>query len=136
MAAKKKSWQDKYFSRTVPEKKILETSFAGMKPGQLMLISTPQEIDAWIRDLKPGELRTLDELRESLANKHQAEVTCPATTSIFLRIVAELAWEEIQAGASPKDVTPFWRVVEPNSKLALRLSCTKEWLAEMRSTDK
>ncbi len=135
MSSKVKSWSEKYQSRTKVEKKILDKPFAGMKPGQLMLIPTPYEIDSWIREIQKGEFRTIDDMRASLAQKHCADVTCPATTSIFLRIVAELAWEKIQAGASSMDVTPFWRVIEPDSKLALRLSCSPEWIAQMRSSE-
>jgi hypothetical protein len=135
MAKTTKSWRDKYNMRTASETTTLETPFAGMKPGQLMLISTPKEIDDWVRSLKPGEFRTIGDLRTALAMKHHAEVTCPATTSIFLRIVAEVALEEIQAGAAEHAVTPFWRVIEPGSRLASRLSCSNDWIASMRSRE-
>ena len=59
----------------------------------------------------------------------------PASTAIFLRIVAEAAWEALQSGAQLQQVTPFWRIVEPGSKLARKLSVDPAFLSERRDQE-
>lgn len=56
------------------------------------------------------------------------------TTGIFLRIVAEANFEKGQNGASLESIAPFWRVIDPKSALAEKLSFGKEFLEE-RITD-
>ncbi len=130
-----KTWREKYNGRTAPETKRLEVAFAGMKPGQMMLISTPAEIEEWLRSIPSGSTRTVEELRSALAQRHAADVTCPATTGIFLRIVSEIALEELADGKAINQITPFWRVVDPSSPLASRLSCGSEWIRATRDTE-
>jgi hypothetical protein len=38
-------------------------------------------------------------LRRELAQVHGADATCPVSTAIFPRVVAEAAWDDVQAGA-------------------------------------
>jgi hypothetical protein len=49
---------------------------------------------------------------------------------MFIRIAAEAAREKLDAGASPSDVTPFWRVIAPRSPLAKKMLLDDAWLAE------
>jgi hypothetical protein len=49
---------------------------------------------------------------------------------MFIRIAAEAAREKLDAGASPSDVTPFWRVIAPRSPLAQKMELSDTWLAE------
>jgi hypothetical protein len=130
-----KTWREKYSARTAPVTKRLEVAFAGMKPGEMMLISTPAEIEAWVRSIPSGSTRTVGELRSALALRHEADVTCPATTGIFLRIVCEIALEELAEGKPTDQVTPFWRVVDPSGPLASRLSCGSEWIRAAREAE-
>lgn len=58
---------------------------------------------------------TVSEIRRRLAIEFSADVTCPLTTGIFIRIVAEAA-EENRAGGR-KRVTPYWRVVRDDGTL-------------------
>ena len=73
---------------------------------------------------------SIAELRHLLADEHGCAGTCHLTTSIFIRIAAEAAREQLDAGASPADVTPFWRVVAPGSPLAKKMLVDDVWLAE------
>lgn len=129
---KTKSWKDRLNSSNHPEVKTLTFKFAGLSPNTKMLVSTPKEINQWVRSIPQGETRTVSELKQALATGHGADAACPASTMIFLRIVAEVAWDELEEGADPKDVTPFWRIVEPESKLAKKLRCGTEYIARMR----
>jgi hypothetical protein len=116
----RKSWRQKFDNGRKAEVVVLERPFAGLMPGRRLLITTPAEIDTWIRTIPAGRTATVDELRRDLARRHGADATCPMTTGIFLRIVAECANEQAASGAA--DVTPFWRVIEPRSPLARKLS--------------
>jgi len=126
----KKSWQEKLQQPKEAKVVVLEKPWGGMAAGDSMYISTPLELDAAIRLLPPGEVLSIAELRHQLADEHGCAGTCHLTTSIFIRIAAEAAREKLDAGASPADVTPFWRVIAPGSPLATKMLLDDAWLAE------
>ncbi len=115
----KKSLQEKFDARKDAEIVTIDKPMPGLETGSKLLISTPAEIDAWVRAIPAGETRTVADLRRDLAQRHGADSTCALTTGIFLRIVSELALERLAAGEP--EVTPFWRIVEPGSTLAKKL---------------
>jgi hypothetical protein len=80
-----------------------------------MLIPTPRLVDNLIRTVPKGKLLTVSELRRKLAEDFGADVTCPLTTGIFLRIAAEAAEEDRANGR--KKVTAYWRVVKDHGQL-------------------
>ncbi|MBI5058383.1 MGMT family protein [candidate division KSB1 bacterium] len=80
-----------------------------------MLIATPRLVEAKIREVRKGRLTTLSRIRRELAAEQGADSTCPLTTGIFLRIVAEFAEEERAQGMTR--VTPYWRVVKDDGSL-------------------
>src|SRR4030095_2169371 len=84
----------------------------------MMLIPTPQLVDKMVRTIAKGELATVRDVRERLARDFVADVTCPLTTGIFLRIAAEAAEEDRADGR--KRVTPYWRVVKDDGGLNLK----------------
>ena len=114
---KKKTWVEKLIEIKDPQIKRIETGFADIPAGSMMLIATPQLIDQYIREIGFGKRVDSKTLRKDLALDHHADYTCPVTTGIFLRIVAEANFEKLQKGAAIEDITPFWRVIEPNSSL-------------------
>lgn len=118
-----------------PKKIVLDKDFAGIKAGQLMLVGTPQMVDKYVRKIPEGETRTMIRVRNELARRNKCDAMCPVSTSIFMRIVSEAALEAIDAGASPADVTPFWRVVGPGDKIAKKLSVDSEWLSHQRELE-
>jgi hypothetical protein len=92
MPRKPKTWAEK-MDAPPPHIDITEKAFAGIPPGTRLLISSPKEIDAYLRRrTKPGKTLTIPQLRTALARARGAEAICPLTTAIFLRIVAEHAW--------------------------------------------
>ncbi|WP_223789290.1 hypothetical protein [Marinicella meishanensis] len=127
-----KSWTEKLAQAKVPLKKHIDKAFAGMPAGCLMYISTPQEINAFVRQLRPGQLILPKQLRAQLAKDHAADHTCPVTTGIFLRIVAEAALEELAQTQNLSAITPFWRAIDANSPLAKKLSCGPEFIADLQ----
>ena len=100
-----------------------------------MYISTPKEIDTYINNLPRGAKITSKQMREDLAKVNQADYTCPVTTGIFLRIVAEAAYENYNTGKKIDKVTPFWRVVEPKAKLAEKLACGSNFISQQRTLE-
>lgn len=98
-------------------------------------MADPRVVDAVIRATRPGALSTIAELRSELAAQHVADICCPISTSIFVRICAEAALAELEMGRSVQEVTPFWRVVEPNGTLAKKLSCGTDFVTRMRSAE-
>ena len=71
-----------------------------------------------------------------LAKLHGADATCPVSTAIFLRIVAEAAWDEIESGVPVSEVAPFWRVVDPKSPLAKKLRSGGAWIEQQRAAER
>jgi alkylated DNA nucleotide flippase Atl1 len=80
-----------------------------------MLIATPLLVDELVNRIPKGKLATVTQLMGRLARDHQCDTTCPMTTGIFLRIVAETAEEDMAAGK--KRVTPYWRVLKTAGRL-------------------
>ncbi len=119
-----------------PQVEVSTKDFAGIKAGQRMLIPTPQLIDAYIRQIPKGQRVDMATLRQDLALEHGAEVTCPLTTGIFLRIVAEAAYEAYENGKPAKAITPFWRVIDEKSTTAKKLSFGTAFLKEQQQIEK
>lgn len=117
-----KSWQQKLHGNKEPQIEVVEKPFWGMVPGDKMLIPTPLLVDAYIKKIPRGETRTVLQMREELAKAHGATLTCPMTSGIFLRIVAEAAHEELAAGKPKDQVTPFWRIIEPKAPIRKKLT--------------
>lgn len=113
----------------------LDKPFAGLKPGQTIVIATPKDFTAAFKRVPTGKTRTMEAVRASLAKKHKADGTCPLTSGIFARIAAEAALERMAAGAAASEVAPFWRVIDPDSALAKKLSCGPHFIREMRALE-
>ncbi|MCY3982781.1 MAG: hypothetical protein OXC72_11680 [Roseovarius sp.] len=128
-------WTKRFNNPKPPRTVVLEKSFCGIKAGSRMYISSPKDIASYVADIPDGETRAIERMRDELAEKNGAVATCPVTTSIFLRIVSELSLEEMNSGKSKTDVVPFWRVVEPGSKIAGRLPCDDIIIKDFRSME-
>ena len=74
-------------------------------------------------------------LRRELARAHQCDATCPVSTAIFLRVAAEAAIENLQQGTAITDISPFWRVIAPDSTIARKLPVDSAWLAHQRALE-
>jgi hypothetical protein len=136
VARKTKSWAEKMVSGP-PHIDVTDKPFAGIPAGTRLLISSPAAVSAFAkRQLHAGQTMGMPDLRAALAREAGAQATCPLTTSIFVRIAAEAAWDELEAGASLTTVTPFWRVVDPDSALAKKLRCGPQWVAQQRAVER
>lgn len=131
----KKTAREKLAVKKDIKKVLMEKGFGGIKPGETMLVATPQMVDAYIRKIPHGEARSLLELRDDLATTEGCDGTCPMSTSIFVRMVAEAALEDLQDGKSVSEVSPFWRVITSKDKIAKRLNLDPAWIDEQRSLE-
>lgn len=100
-----------------------------------MLIATPKVVDEYIKQIPKGHHTSLQQMRKDLAAEFGADFTCPITSGIFLRIIAELAYEQYQAGTPLKKITPFWRMIDKKAPLAKKLSFGYDFVAEQRQNE-
>ena len=128
--AMKKTWLDKLNETKEPKIKRIDIDFADIPAGSNMFIATPKIIDKYIQEIGVGKRVDTKTLRKDLALAHNADYTCPVTTGIFLRIVAEANYEKLQQGKHVKEITPFWRVIEPKSVLAKKLTFGQDFLLQ------
>lgn len=129
------TWGQQVAAERAPESMRLASDFAGLRAGTLRFVPTPQLVDAYLRAVPRGETRTMARLREDLALAHACEAACPVSTALFLRMVAEAAWEEIGAGRPADEVAPFWRVVTPDSPVGRRLTVDPDWIRHRRALE-
>ena len=128
-----KSWKEKLNIDRSFVVKRLDKNFSDMKVGENMLIATPKIIDEYIKQIPKGVDINIKTLRNDLALTYNADTTCPVTTGIFLRIVSEAAYEDLLNGE--KNITPFWRVVDHESKTASKLACGINFIKKRRSEE-
>lgn len=133
--ATRKTWADKMKTPAAPEVKRTEKAFTDIPEHSMMLIPTPVIIDEYIRQIPKGKTVDVATLRNDLAMENHADKTCPLTTGIFLRIVAEAAWEEHLKGKAVKNITPFWRVIDERSKVAAKLACGVDAVKDLRKKE-
>jgi len=85
------------------------------REGERMLIPRPLDVDAAMRAVRKGQVRTMGALRSELARAAGAESACPLCTGIFVRLAAEAAEEDRRAGRAR--LTPYWRIVRDDGSL-------------------
>src|SRR5438105_2086339 len=98
MMKTRKSWREKLDNPNLPKVVAIPPRMQKRFGTGTMLVPSPREVDAFIRTVRKGRVTTVHRIREFLAAKHLADVTCPLTTGIFVRIAAEAAAEEARSG--------------------------------------
>lgn len=114
--ARKKTWTEKlHDSKDLP--KVVEITGAAIKSwGEgTCVVPAPVEVDQLMRQVRKGKITTIRELRQALAEHHQADMACPITTGIFSWIAAHAAVEAEEQGT--KRVTPWWRTLKTGGEL-------------------
>lgn len=110
----KKSWREKLAdSKDLPK---------------TMVIPSPREVDALMKQVPKGRLVNIAELRAALAAKHKVQISCPMTTGIFSWIAAHAAAEAEAAGE--KAFTPFWRTLKTGGEINPKYPGGAEGVAE------
>ncbi len=129
-------WRRRFDKAGPPKTVVLETDFAGIKAGSTLYIGSPGVFANYIARIPSGETRTVERVRNELARRNGAQATCPVTTAIYLKVVAEVAIAELVAGKPRTSVVPFWRVIEPGSRIAARLSCDSAMIGTYRALER
>ncbi len=111
----RKTWREKMDNPDLPKVVDIPPNMQNRFGNGTMLLPSPVEVDAQIRTVRNGSLITVTQIRETLALKYEADVTCPLVTGIFVRISAEAAEEDAAAGKTK--ITPYWRVVKDDGSL-------------------
>jgi hypothetical protein len=116
MSKAKKTWQDKLAdSKGFPQVYPIDPSKSLRWGKGTFVIPAPLEVDGLMRQVPPGGLTTVDDIRKSLALKHGATIACPLTTGIFAWIAAHAAAErEADGDVHP---TPYWRTLKSKGEL-------------------
>ncbi|MBI4962818.1 MAG: MGMT family protein [Desulfomonile tiedjei] len=109
MKNSRKPWAEKL--RPDMEPKTVEAP----RGGGIMLVPTPMLVAEEIKKVPFGDVVAVDELRQRLAARFQADLTCPLTTGIFINIIAGATEEDLAKGAAI--TAPYWRVVKKNGLL-------------------
>jgi hypothetical protein len=120
VASKKKTWREKLHIDRKPEiGDIVRPPHLKQYGAGKMLIPTPLQVDAIIREIPVGEIKKLKDLGDDLARRSGADMSCPMCMGIFWRIAAGAAEEDRLEGR--KDLTPYWRVIKSDGKLNEKL---------------
>ena len=130
-----KSWVEKRDIDKECQVKTNPKNFADIPAGAKMLIPTPKIVDKLVKRIPDGSFLYLKQIRKKLADDYNAEMTCPVVTGISMRILSEAAFEEYQMHKDIERITPFWRIVEPDSKLAGKLACGIDFIIERQTQE-
>lgn len=115
-AKARKTWREKLADdKNLPRVIQLSGEAAKRWGGTTMVIPAPREISALMRQIPPGRVTTINELRAAAAHQHRTETACPITTGIFAWISAHAAEESAATGE--KEITPWWRTLKNGGEL-------------------
>lgn len=103
--------------------------------GGAMVVSSPAEVDAFVRRLEPGQVATLDALRAAIARRHGVAVACPVSTAIFLNMCARAAEERRAMGTPAVALTPWWRMLRKGGFLNPKFPGGTDRQAELLALD-
>jgi len=75
-----------------------------------VVIPKPTEVDELMRKVPRVKITTINHIRQVLAERHGATISCPITAGIFANIAAHAAEEQKQHGK--EETTPYWRTLK------------------------
>lgn len=128
-------WHQRFAEAKPARTVVLHPDFAGITAGTTMFIGSPGVIANYVARIPKGETRSIERLRNELARQHGAQASCPVTTAIYLRTVAEVALRDLADGRPLEAVIPFWRVIAPDSKIGRKLSCDSAMIEHYRQLE-
>jgi len=130
-----KSWAEKLNGAKPAHVSVLDKPMGGLAKGDRIFIATPLMVRDYMKSIRKGKTKTAAEMRDEFARANEAKGTCPITSSIFARIAAEAALDEMAAGRPAEKITPFWRLIDPKSPIAKKLSCGSAYIEKMRKAE-
>lgn len=129
------SWAERLQVSTETEVRPVPPGRKGAGPGKTMLFPSAQLVNDTIRAIPEGQSVTPKELRSVLARRHGASLTCPVTTTMMLRLVAEVANESHRNGASLADITAIWRVLDRKASALRKLTFDPAYILDQRAKE-
>jgi hypothetical protein len=127
-----KSWRQKLYPGVEPHVSVIDKPMCGFPAGSKLFVATPPVVKRYMEEVPMGQSRTTSQMRQELAKRHGADGTCSLTAGIAVRIAAEAALEDPDDGVPENRITPFWRLVDPESGIAKTLSCGVEFVRVRR----
>lgn len=114
----KKTLSDKFYTDS-SKLTVLDKDMWGAAAGSKLYISSAVEIANFIKQLPAGQPPIgLPELRTRLAAQHQADLTCPLTSSIFTRVAIDYWLEDTDR---LNGELPFERLIGPKEPIFKKL---------------
>jgi alkylated DNA nucleotide flippase Atl1 len=111
----RKTWREKMHNPDLPKVVDIPEKMEKRFGSGTLLIPAPVDVEDEIRAIRKGTVRTVGQIRRDLAARYGTTTACPLVTGIFVRISAEAAEEDAQAGK--KRIAPYWRVVKDDGAL-------------------
>ena len=109
-------WRDRLAAyKHVPQVKPIPQPLQKRLGEGLIVVPSPQEVDAVMRRIPAGQLMTVRAIAAELAAGHGAQAGCVVTTGIFATLVARAADEAEQAGEGL--AAPYWRTLKADGSL-------------------
>jgi hypothetical protein len=130
-----KTWAEKYKQSKKVIIKTIDRNFADITIGETLVLPTTQIIDDYIRAIPKGEQKTIAEFRTETAKKFNVQKTCPVMTNMNLKIVAELAAENLGNQNAIETVSPFWRLIKPQDPITSKLSFSDDFISQLRQEE-
>ncbi|MBS58025.1 MAG: hypothetical protein CL735_04615 [Chloroflexi bacterium] len=112
--------------------KTIEKNFSDLKAGEKMLISSPEKIADYIKNIPKGSQKNTKQMRLDLAKEMNADNTCPVTTGIFLRVAIQ---DHLEDHRIIDESLPFWRVIDENHRIVDKLGLSKEEIVSLREKE-
>ena len=131
-----KTWAEKMKGSKAPHIAVIDKPMSGLLPGQKLLVASPELVKDYIAGIPSGTTRTIAAMRDEMARAKGADATCAMSAGIFVRIVAEAALEELRSGRKLAQIAPFWRLIDPESATARKLTCGPEFIREQRGMER
>ncbi len=130
------TWADKLAAFDQIDIRPVAEGRPGLTAGALMLYPSARMLNEAIQAIPAGQSVSPKELRARLARQYDVTYTCPVTTTLMLRVVAEAANEALVDGVSLDDVTPVWRVLSRSDSAMRKLTFDPEWILEQRKRER
>jgi len=107
--AARASWEAKLRPEVPP--RVVEDS----RHGRSLLLPTPLLVGEAVAAIPRGRVMTIGQLRRALAERFNADSTCPLMTGMFATILAGVVAEDLGQRRRPR--WPIWRLVRDDGTL-------------------
>lgn len=116
----KKTWIEKLNAKDLPKiVNLNQDAQKKYKGAKTMVVPSPKDVYEVMSKVTKGNLITVAEIREILAQKYTTDITCPLTTGIFIWTAAN-ASAEMTKNDSRNEIIPYWRTLKSKGELVAK----------------